>query len=474
MAGSNQAAPRAAPLTFREWVCRAWPGYQWYRHCALLADVLQRVADGKLNRVMVFMPPRHGKSQAVSRLFSAYYLYRYPERWVGLASYGAELAYTLSRASRQFYVAMGDELASSAAAVKHWETPRGGGLWAAGVGGPITGKGWHLGIIDDPLKNSEEAQSAAIREKQKEWYQSSWYTREEPGAGACVVIQTRWHEDDLSGWLLAEEAEDDRPERWHIVSWPAIAEPEPLAVPSTCTLEPDWRRTGEALCPERHSVEHLRQIERTVGGYAWSALYQQRPRPREGGLFKREWFETVEAPPLCTRWVRFWDCAAKAKESSDYTAGALVGRTHSGEWVIADVVRGRWEYPDAKRVILQTAVRDGKGVPICIEDTSSGTAIAQDLLRDPVGSGYSIRAVSVTADKYTRAAPWAAQAEGGLVRLVRGAWVSAFLDEVCSFPSAAHDDQVDAASGAFAQLAQTVSGTPTTGTRRPLTAGLRW
>ncbi|RME24447.1 MAG: terminase, partial [Candidatus Zixiibacteriota bacterium] len=173
---NSRHAKRKRTLTFREYIQRVNPRFKFYRHIEKLIAVLQRVADGEINRLMVFMPPRHGKSETVSRLFSAYYLYKHPERWVGINSYAAELAYTLSRNARENYVAGGGALKNDAAAVKHWETGKNGGLWAAGVGGPITGKGFHLGIIDDPLKNAEEAASDTIRAKQKDWYRSTFST----------------------------------------------------------------------------------------------------------------------------------------------------------------------------------------------------------------------------------------------------------------------------------------------------------
>ena len=138
----------AAPLSFRQFVSVVKPSFQWYRHTLILATVLQKVADDELSRVMIFMPPRHGKSEETSRLFAAYYLYRHPERFVGINSYSADLAYTLSRAARENYKSGGGKTKSDADAVKQWETPENGGVWAAGVGGPITGKGFHLGIIE--------------------------------------------------------------------------------------------------------------------------------------------------------------------------------------------------------------------------------------------------------------------------------------------------------------------------------------
>jgi len=163
------AAETAPVLSFREFVSKVRPRYQWYKHCEILAAVLQRVADDDLTRLMIFMPPRHGKSELASRLFPAYYLYRHPERFVGLSSYAADLAYTFSRICRENYLTIGGEIKDDSGQIKHWETAAGGGLWAAGVGGPITGKGFHLGLIDDPLKNSQEAFSSKVRQTQQDW-----------------------------------------------------------------------------------------------------------------------------------------------------------------------------------------------------------------------------------------------------------------------------------------------------------------
>lgn len=437
-------------LTFREFITRANPKFLRYVHLDKLIDVLQRVADGELRRLMIFMPPRHGKSELVSRLFSAYYLYRHPERWIGINSYAADLAFTLSRAARDNFQRMGGQVRDDAGAVNHWETGQGGGLWAAGVGGPITGKGFNLGIIDDPIKNAEEAASETIRAKHKDWYQSTFYTREEP-EGAIVIIQTRWHQDDLSGWLLARE--DEEPEGWHIVCFEAIKEPEPAVFPATCTVEPDFRAPGQALCPERYPLERLQKIARRIGNYFWNALFQQGPRPKEGGFFRRQWFgEFVDVVTAGARRVRYWDRAASAG-ADDYTAGVLMAR--SGDlYFVEDVVRGQWSSGDRDKIIRQTAELDrtrgavqhwGEQEPGSSgKDVSGAFAI---LL-----AGFSVHSEPATGAKETRADPLASQAQVGNVKIVRGKWNVAFLDELCDFPYGAHDDQVDAASGAFNKL----------------------
>ena len=239
------------PLTFREFIRTVAPHIQFYRHVEKLIGVLQRVADGTLKRLMISMPPRHGKSEVASRLFTAYYLYRHPQQFVGVASYGASLAYTLSRSARENYRASGSELATEG--VEMWETVEGGGLWAAGVGGPITGKGAYLLLVDDPVKNAEEAASPTFREKQKEWWRARSTLAKSPMPQSWS-FGPRWHEDDLSGWLLAQEVDtDSEPEHWHIMCMPAMAEPLP-PFPASCTVEPDERAVGEPCA--RNATPH--------------------------------------------------------------------------------------------------------------------------------------------------------------------------------------------------------------------------
>lgn len=453
-------------LSFREFVALVNPRYQFYKHCEVLGDVLQRVAEGEIDRLMIFMPPRHGKSEETSRLFTAYFLYRFPERWVGLASYAADLAYTLSRACKDHFVASGGELRDDAKAVKHWQTQQGGGLWAGGVGGPCTGKGWHLGIIDDSLKNAEQAASSKIREKQKEWFQSTFSTREEPEGGALILIQTRWNEDDLSGWQLMQElgAEDEEKQRWHIVNFAAIkesAEDEPKFPPS-CVVEPDWRQVGEPLCPERYNLKKLKRIASQVGSYFWAALFQQRPRPKDGGTFSREWFKIKKAlPSLDCKFVRYWD-KARTQGGGDYSVGVLMARyddpeTHLSRFYVVDVVRGQWSAGNRDAVIRQTAEADwaawGEGVVVWVEQEPGKAGKEATDATIQTLCGFVVYADAVSKDKETRAEPLSVQAEALNVFLLSGDWNGLYLSELMAFPNATHDDQVDASSGAFNKLA---------------------
>jgi predicted phage terminase large subunit-like protein len=462
--GLSVPRPQAGPtLSFREYVDKVRPGYRWFKHCIVLAAVLQRVADGELKRVMIFMPPRHGKSELASRLFPAYFLYRHSERWVGLCSYGASLAHTLSRNAQENYLAGGGKVKDDASAVKHWETPEGGGMWATGVGGGILGKGWHLGVIDDPIKNEIEAASLKVQARNEDWYNSTFYTREEPDRfdnpdGALVVIQQRWHDRDLAGWLLSQESEIEEPERWHVVCFDAIKDAEPPKIPETCTLEPDWREPGEALCPERRPLTKLRQIWARIGDYFWNTLFQQRPTPREGAMFQPGFFKVVDAVPAkFVSLVRYWDKAGAGPGRGDWTVGALIGRCADGYYWILDVHRGQWTADIRNNEMLAVAEMDRQKygrVSIYIEQPPGLAKESTDAVIK-VLAGFAALADPARGDKPSRAEPFSAQCRAGNVRMLRAKWNRSYLAVMSAFPSGAHDDDVDASSGAFNKLAKT-------------------
>jgi predicted phage terminase large subunit-like protein len=428
-------------LTFVQFVNKVYPKYVWYRHCKALAAVLQEVADGKRKRVMVFMPPRHGKSILSSRLFAAYMVYRYPDKFVAIASYGMELAQTFSRAARQHFEDAGQTL-EGAKSIKHWETPQGGGLWAAGVGGAATGRGFgSVGIIDDPIKSAEEAASETIKAKHKDWYSSVFYTRAEPDA-ALLIIQTRWAEGDLSGWLLEQE-QDDEPERWHIVNFEAIKEEVPPEFPESCTVEPDWRVPGEALCPERYDLRKLQKFRTRISDYFFSALYQQRPRPMDGNMIKLSWFQRYRVPPESPKMVVLsWDTASKAKELSAYSVCTVWAVTDSGFYVL-DMWRDRVEMPALERMVISLGERWHPNA-ILIEDKASGTGVIQLV---QAKAWLPIIPIEPESDKLTRLAVESPAIEAGRVWLPEHAsWLPDFEKELISAPNGAFMDICDSVS----------------------------
>jgi predicted phage terminase large subunit-like protein len=417
------------------------PAFVWHPHCKRLADALQTVADGHCRRLMVFMPPRHGKTLLTSKLFPAYFLARYPDRHVGVASYSAALAYSISRACRGFYADAGGALAQDSKSVSQWHTAYGGSLFATGVGGSQTGKGFHLGLVDDPLKNAEQASSQTIKDKHRDWWGSTWYTRCEPG-GAIVVIQTRWAEDDLSGWLLAQEAEDPHPQRWHVISLPAIAEPLP-SFPSSCTVEVDWREEGAPLCPERYDIPELERIRSQLGAYYWNALYQQRPAPLAGSLFRRDWWQhfTAEEAPAPERLIASWDLTFKASADSDYVAGVILAQVGNRFYVL-DAVAERLDINGTLAAIARLNER-WRPQATLVETAANGEAVL-GLFKRKI---HGLIGVRPEGGKLSRAQAIAPLVEAGQVLLPKGApWLSAWASHFDPFPRGSHDDLVDALS----------------------------
>lgn len=445
----------AVPLDFRGFASRANPKYEWYRHCRVLADELERVARGEADRLMVFMPPRHGKSEEISRLFPAYYLSRYPARWVAIASYSFELARTFSRAARAAYGEVTHDLSADSTAVEMWETRSGGGLWAVGRGGSATGKGAHLFIVDDPLKDQMEADSEIVRESLHDWYKSVVNTRLEPG-GAVIIVHTRWNEADLAGELLAIEAQSERPERWRIVNLPAVAErPEDsVFFPATCTVLPDWRQPGEPLCPERYPLDRLLSIRATSGERVWNALYQQRPVEAGGQVFKRSWWRYwTERPARFDRVVQSWDCTFKDTDGTDYVVGQVWGQV-GARFYLLDHVRDRLSFTDTCRTIVAMRAKWPEAHAIYVEDKANGPAVIDALVRTVPG----IVAVNPEGGKVARAYAQQPLVEAGQVYLPdpsTAPWVETMLREFSAFPNGRHDDEVDAFTQAMAKLAWT-------------------
>ena len=441
-----------ARKSLKAFACYVNPRFQFYRHCELLADVLERVVSGEIKRLIIQMPPRHGKSELVSRILAAYYLARRPSHFVCLTSYSYELAGTLSRAARENYIRAGFDTHADAGAVKHWETLAGGGMFAAGVGGSITGKGFDLGIIDDVVKDAEEANSAIVRDKVWDWYASTFSTRTEPDA-AIVVMGTRWHEDDLIGRLIHNERQSTSNENWHVVSLPALFEAND-DFPESCIVEPDFReREGQALCPERYTAKTLAHKRSQIGGYHFEAMYQQRPTSPAGVLFDVSQFEFVDAVPaiVSQRW-RGWD-KASTEGGGDYTAGVRVSKGKDGVFYIEDVCRGQWDTAKRDRMIRYIAEIDGLNCRVIGEQEpgSGGKDSAQAFVK--LLGGFSVLTEKTSGSKELRADPLSAQINAGNFRIVRGDWNAEFVEEMRQFPRGRHDDQVDALSLAFNRIA---------------------
>jgi len=279
-----------------------------------IAEGLEMIESGKIKRLMIQMPPRHGKSQLATINFPAWYVGRNPTKEVITAAYSADLAQDFGAKTRDlvnsdsYHDIFETMLRDDEQARGKWRTTEGGTYISTGVGGPITGRGANVLIIDDPFKNREEADSEVIREKVWNWYISTAYTRLEKG-GSVVIIATRWHLDDLIGRILKKEQEGG--EEWYMISYPAIS-----------TEDEEHRKKGEALWPEKFDLQTLENIKRTLGPYEWQSLYQQTPVLTEGQEFKKEWIEYIdekEVRAMDTRRYLTVDPAISKASSADYT-----------------------------------------------------------------------------------------------------------------------------------------------------------
>lgn len=426
-------------------------GWVPFDHLLLLNDYILRVASGDIPRLIVTMPPRHGKSELISRYTPAWYLGTYPDRKVMLASYEHGFASSWGRKARDVLNEYGQSVwnvsvSDASARMDFWELQsREGVMVTAGVGGGLTGKGAHLLIIDDPVKNSEQASSQTIQAKAWDWWISTARTRLQRGAGV-IVVMTRWHELDLAGKLLEQQTEGG--DKWEVLNLPAIAESDDDAL---------GREPGDALCPELFDAAMLDNTRQSSGAYWWSAMYQQRPMPSEGGVFKRADFRYADLTPEGgvllhdpdgTRSIpkedmyRFLtiDPALSEKETADYTAIAhwAVCR-HDGSLILLDMERLRFDQPK-QQAFIEDRWRAWQPHDMGVEDKAHGTALLQHL----ANQGYPVFPLKADTDKVTRARGAVARYEMGRVYHRRNAhWLDAYENELLAFPNGAHDDQVD-------------------------------
>jgi len=469
--------------------------YETPPHIRLLASKLQQVAlfiasGGKqgIGRLMIFMPPQHGKSQIASRHFPAWLLGLLPDSRIILTSYGESLATTHSRHIRdqvtteEYQAIFGTksnkiwpvELSSDSRSTESWDLakPYRGGVKAAGVGGGITGLPAHLFIIDDPFKNREEAESEGRRDLVDDWFKSAARTRLRPNA-AVVIFHTRWHPDDLAGRLMQRMISDPLASQYEIVCMPGLAleaSQYPANVDAQRVMmrdgvylplaDPLGRSDGAALCPQWYDETWMRSTRADMGVYDFESLYQQSPFPKDGQHYKREWFKTVAQIPegvTIKFLVRLWDKANSAK--GDFTVGALMAYGSDGYFYILDIVRGKWSSYDRDQQMLKTAKADsekyGKVYIWHQQDPgSAGKDSAEATNRLLIGFPAFFEPVS--GDKETRSEPMESGFQGGMIHLLQAAWNQDFIDECIAFPRGRYDDQVDAASGAYNKLLEMI------------------
>lgn len=422
-----------------------WPGYRDAPHHRLIARKLEAVERGEITRLMITMPPRHGKSMLASEFFPAWYLGRNPDHSVVTATYAQDLADDFGRKVKNQIedhsfaeIFSGVGLADDSRSVKRFHIKENdvvleggfehtlkqrGAFYAVGVGGPLTGRGAHLLLIDDPVKNREDADSEIIRKKTKDWYTSTAYTRLMPG-GRVVIIQTRWHEDDLSGWLLTEH----KHEGFEILNLPAIG------------------KDGKALWPEQYDLPALNRIKLAVGARDWSALYQQAPSPDEGNYWKAEWLRPYDkAPPLETLAVYGASDYAVTSDGGDYTVHGTVGVDAEGRMYLLDV----WRKQASSDVWVDAfcdMVKAWKPIGWAEETGQIKAGVGPFLeKRMREREAFVAREMFPTrGDKAVRAQSMRGRvALNGLYVPIHAPWYADLRAELLAFPACKHDDQVD-------------------------------
>ena len=444
------------------YVLRFNPGYLagWVHKdiCARLERFMADVEAGKSPRLMLQLPPRHGKSTLASQEFPAFALGHHPDWEIMSCSYAETLALDFSRAVRERLRDKENRVLFPESTIdrenqnaKGWKTTKKGGLQPAGVEGPLTGKGAHILIIDDPVKNATEAESETTRESIFRWYETTAYTRLAPGGGV-LVIQTRWHMDDLSG-RLEYRMKEGTGDMWEIVRYPAEAE-----------KNEKFRKKGEPLHPERYSAAQLTMIKRAVGPRTWQALYQQNPAPDEGAMFQTGMMQyyNVDQRPEELTFVTCWDLAIGQKEANDQTVGLTWGKDITGDYWFVDCRHGHW---DAFEIVDEICDQYEKW-------KSFFTGVEKDKIAQAVGPYldteienrelYSLHVEELPpareGNKQHRARSLQGLMRRGRVWLPNpeeAPWVSELVSELLQFPYGRRDDHVDAAAWLALQAAET-------------------
>ena len=437
-----------ATSNFIDFAKYVWPEMLVGEHHRIIAEAFDRVIEGKCKRLMIAMPPRHGKSQLGSYLFPAYLMGKRPQSKLIVGSHTAELAQRFGRMIRNLvdeerYRELFPDIGLSAdsKASGRWNTKNGGEAFFIGKGGAMTGRGGDIVILDDIL-DEQDALSDTAMENTWEWYTSGPRQRLQPN-GSIIVINTRWKTDDLTGRLMRQSGQL-KSDQWEVIEFPAI-------LPSNTPL---W--------PEYWGLEELEKVKVSIGMKKWQAQWQQQPTNDEGAILKREWWRkwTKDFVPECEYVIQSYDTAYSKKETADYsvisTWGVFTPSSDSGpNLILLDVKRGRWDFPELKR-IARDSYKYWNPDNVLIEAKATGTPLQQELRRIGIPvTMYSPGGRRTGQDKVSRANAVAPLLESGMIWYPEGEeWAEELVEECASFPSGSNDDQVDSAVMAWTRFRQ--------------------
>lgn len=471
----RQQAIDMAKSHFANFIRWVRPDYsmKWYHR--RVAEVCNRVAWEHSKRIILNMPPRHGKSEEVSRLFPAYYLGVNPNMNIIATSYNAELASMINRDVQRIIdsevyrklfpettLALMNSRAVAGRALRNSDVFEivnySGSYRSSGVGGSVTGMGGGCILIDDPVKNEEEARSPIFRQKVWDWYTNTLLTRQQAGA-SILVVMTRWHEDDLVGRLLQRAAEDPKADQWEVICFRAIREQE--------ENDDDPRQVGEALWPEEYPIEFLEKMRASMGEAGFIGLFQQRPTMTGAGVFPESrwcyWYRgSVEPPPVVVRdpdgslfqchqerlpeefdfQYQSWDMSFKDLQTSDWVVGQVHAKKAARDYFL-DQVRGRFDFPATLKQLARLTESWPRSRAKLIEDKANGPAVVSSA-KDSIPG---LLAINPEGGKEARANAISYLQEAGNLFIphpTEAPWVRAFVQECSQFPKGKYDDQVDA------------------------------
>ena len=434
-----------AQVDFNKFVKEMWPGFIDGRHHKVMAKKFQEIAEGKIKRLIINMPPRHTKSEFASFLLPAWFLGKYPGKKIIQTSNTAELAVGFGRKVRNLVdseqyakIFPNVNLRSDSKAAGRWATNAGGEYFAIGVGGTVTGKGADLLIIDDPHSEQEAAlasTSPEIFDKVYEWYTSGPRQRLQPG-GSIVVVMTRWSKKDLTGRIIQSSVDKEGNDDWEVIDFPAI-------LPS-----------GNPLWPEFWSLEELLALQSELPAGKWNAQYQQSPTSEEGAIVKREWWKIWEPdrPPVCEFIIQSWDTAFTKSERSDYSACTTWGVFYKNEnpndpnVILLDAFKKRMEFPELKEKAFNhykewepdafIVEAKASGAPLIFELRAMGIPVSE--FTPSRGNDKMVRINSVS-DLFASGKVWAPSTR----------WADELIEEMAAFPNSDHDDLVDSTTQAL-------------------------
>ena len=450
----NRRSSKACYDDLIDFCCKMMPDYKVGKHHRILANELMDIANGKKDRICVNIPPRHGKSQLVSIYFPAWFLGRYPDKKVLMVSHTTDLAVDFGRkvrnlidtpAYKQIFPTV--SLAQDNKSAGRWNTNVGGEYFACGVGSALAGRGADLLLVDDPHNEQDIINgNFDVFEKAYEWFTYGARTRLMPN-GRVAIIQTRWHQDDLTGKVIRDMVQNEGSDQYERVEFPAIFN--------------ENSKEERALWPEQYTLEALKRTKASMPVFQWNAQYQQNPTAEEASVVKREWWNIWkgEEPPECEYIIMSLDAAAETHNRADFTALTTWGVFFNEEKeqnrhniILLNSIKKRVEFPELKEMALNEW-KEWEPDAFIVEKKSAGTALYQELRRTGIpAQEYTPHRGS--GDKLARLNSVADIVRSGLCWVPETRFAEEVVEEIAGFPFMSHDDLVDSTTMALMRFRQ--------------------